>query len=339
MSLPVSQLRSIVNPNYVSKNSVAEGYIVSYENDAISRQSIVAARESVIRMSRKNSKSQVMESVYYSLEDINNTSMKDKTTAVKNEESPYVEASDSYDVLRQKRNKKVDHNEYRMYSEGFILEEGEEMYDHTNTSSRVLNDESVNVEDQRIDDKTDKESDDTSVIQQSNVTNAPKRTSSIKSDEAPVYATVRKSRSSSLKDRKSKLPEPIDMANIILSTDEKNLSEAMDEAWKKLQDSSDPISGTADQEEPFYEESDVAYDQLRRQRTRRNKNLGVSVSIYSEIIPDTPNYEEIYNTTESAGRIQEEEPTTPTRSSQSERNSKDDDEINDLDDDKKNVTK
>jgi hypothetical protein len=299
--------------------------------------------------------------MYYSLEDLNN-SFKSKTTGAKNEESPYVDSNDSYDVLRQKRNKKMDLNE-RIYSGGFILEEGEEVYDHTNTSSRVLDDEHANTNDHRISkpDPQSARSSNALDVPQISVSNVPMRRNSRNSSKAPMYASVRKSKRSSYIDRKSRMPEPLDMTRIVLSTDGEDLSQEMDEAWEKLQnqttstteqdpgtagqeepvyyesdvqdptpgsaeepvydesDIQDPTLGTAEAEEPVYEESDVAYDQLRRQRTRRNKNLGVKVSIYSELNTDNPNYEDIYSTTESAGRIQEEEPVSSTGGSPSVR--------------------
>ena len=397
MSVPITQLRSIVNPNYVSKDSVTEGYIEALENDEISRQSIVAAQESVLRMSRKYSKSQVMDSVYYSLEDINGGGPKERKDS-KKDESPYEEAANTYDHLGQRREKKVDPTEFRTYSEVSIISEGNEGYDHMRSSARVPDDSTAEKESQDIYSNTTRcESiENLSNIQELKRGNA----NSKKFNEAPAYATVRKNRHSSFvsrkaplsvltgaqnirystgekilkrgrlsipqakkdgagkdnkmidaalavldskekdatserenggsddapiyatvqksqhtKDRKSKLPDPIDMSKIGISNNDTIVQDSEDSSTQQ-QEKEEPVSSGSqeEEEEAHYVETDVEFDQLRRRRTRRNKNLGVKVSIYSEILPDTITDEGIYSNTESANRIIENEQSTDLQS-------------------------
>ncbi|XP_061188541.1 uncharacterized protein LOC133196695 [Saccostrea echinata] len=319
MNLPISQLRSIVNPNYVSKDSVTDGYMGSYENDVISRQSIVAARESVFRMSRKNSRSQ-MESIYYSAEDITISTLdrKKRTKGSKKDESPYIESNDTYDLLGQRRMKKVDPNEYRTYSEVSAISESQEIYDHMKTSSRVLDNTPVSDEGQAIYGNTEMSSriqDDTSVVQESQENDEGKVRKSRITEEVPVYATVDKRRKSSMINRRPQLPEPIDINKIRASIGVKSEKSTDSVDNSKSRDSVDNTIATTSpsapqiEEETYYKESDITYDQLRRQRTRRNKNLGVKVSIYSEIMVNNLDDEVIYNSTESADRIKEEEST------------------------------
>lgn len=388
MSAPITQLRSIVNPNYVSKDSVVDGYIEALENDEISRQSIVAAHESVLRMSRKYSRSQPADSVYQSLEDVAGSGTLERKQSSK-EESPYVEATNTYDVLRQKRGKKVDPNDFKTYSEVSIISEGNENYDHTNTTSRVFeNDENQeiytntpsllknvsigqrpndahvkttkmnkmknempsyatlkkkrhssfvspkpvlpestsarnirfstgekffqnpnksigeNENDQPIYSQPDKTrgmlDDVLSVLDKSEKPNSDDGTTG-GSNEQPMYATVHKTRQGSTKDpQKSKVPDPKDLKERMSTS-----GELGGDGESEIQQQQDKAiaSVAPEEEEAIYEEPDVQYDQLRRQRTRRNRNLGVKVSIYSEILPDTSNDEGIYSNTESGRRM------------------------------------
>lgn len=387
MSAPITQLRSIVNPNYVSKDSVVDGYIEALENDEISRQSIVAAHESVMRMSRKYSRSQP-NSVYQSLEDVVSSGTLERKQSSK-EESPYVEATNTYDVLRQKRGKKVDPNDFKTYSEVSIISEGNENYDHSNTTSRVFE----NYENQEIYTNTPSLLKNVSDGQTANDANVSTTKLNKMKNEMPSYATINKNRHSSFVSPKPVLPELTSASNIRFSTGEKIFKNSnksigenendqpvysqpdktrgmVDEVLSVLDKSENPNSddentggsneqpvyatvhktrqgstkdpknpkvpdpkdvkkrmstsgkcgGEVDleshqqqdqaiasvaleEEEAIYEEADVQYDQLRRQRTRRNRNLGVKVSIYSEILPDTSNDEGIYSNTESGRRM------------------------------------
>lgn len=380
MSAPITQLRSIVNPNYVSKDSVLDGYIEALENDEISRQSIVAAHESVMRMSRKYSRSQP-NSVYQSLEDVVSSGTLERKQSSK-EESPYVEATNTYDVLRQKRGKKVDPNDFKTYSEVSIISEGNENYDHSNTTSRVFE----NYENQEIYTNTPSLLKNVSDGQTANDANVSTTKLNKMKNEMPSYATINKKRHSSFVSPKPVLPELTSASNIRFSTGEKifknsNKSIAENENDQPIYSQPDKTRGMVDdvlsvldksenpnsddenirgsneqpvyatvhktrqgstkdpkkpkvpnpvtsgklggevdlesqqhqdkaiasvaleEEEAIYEEADVQYDQLRRQRTRRNRNLGVKVSIYSEILPDTSNDEGIYSNTESGRRM------------------------------------
>lgn len=399
MSAPITQLRSIVNPNYVSKDSVVDGYIEALENDEISRQSIVAAHESVLRMSRKYSRSQPADSVYQSLEDIGGSGTLERKQSSK-EESPYVEAINTYDVLRQKRGKKVDPNDFKTYSEVSIISEGNEDYDHTNTTSKVFE----NDENQEIYTNTPSLLENVSVGQRGIDANVNKTKTNNMKNEMPSYATLNKKRHSSFVSPKSVLPELTSANNIRYSTGErifKNSNKSneenendqpiysqpdktrgmLDDVLSVLDEPENPNSDDGntggsneqpvyatvhkirqgstkhpkkpnvpdpkdvktrmstseklgggdvesesqqqqdkaiasvapEEEEAIYEEADVQYDQLRRQRTRRNRNLGVKVSIYSEILPDTSNDEGIYSNTESGGRMIKSEQVMETK--------------------------
>lgn len=88
---------------------------------------------------------QLIDFVYQLLEDVGGLGILECKQLSK-EESLYVEVINIYDVLRQKRGKKVDFNDFKIYSEVFIISEGNEDYDYINIISKVFE----NDEDQEI---------------------------------------------------------------------------------------------------------------------------------------------------------------------------------------------